>query len=82
LITVNVSTLFSAVGLVPNAAVTPVGSPEAERVTLELNPFLTITVTVSVPLFPGVTVSEAADALNVKLGAGFTVITMEAFAVL
>lgn len=37
--TVNVRTLLEFAGLVPNAAVTPLGSPEAERVTLLLKPF-------------------------------------------
>jgi hypothetical protein len=35
----NVKTLLPLVGLGPKAAVTPFGSPEAESVTLELNPF-------------------------------------------
>ena len=39
LLAVNVTTLVAAVGLVPKLAVTPAGNPEAERVTLPVNPF-------------------------------------------
>ena len=46
---VSVSTLLPVVGLVPNAAVTPLGNPDAARVTLPLNPFLPVTVMVDVP---------------------------------
>jgi hypothetical protein len=39
-------------GLVENAAVTPVGSPEAARVTAELKLLVLVTVIVLVPLLP------------------------------
>jgi hypothetical protein len=39
LLAVSVSTLLPVVGFVPNAAVTPLGNPEAASVTLPLNPF-------------------------------------------
>jgi hypothetical protein len=54
LLVVRVSTLAPVVGLVPNAAVTPVGRPDAARVTLPLNPFRFVTVIVSVAVFPWV----------------------------
>ena len=52
LLAVSVSTLLPVVGLVPNAAVTPLGRPEAARVTLPENPFAGATVMVLVPLPP------------------------------
>ena len=50
LLAVSVSTLVPVVGLVPNAAVTPLGSPDAARVTLPVNPPTSVTPIVSVPL--------------------------------
>lgn len=47
---VRVSTLVEVVGLVAKAAVTPAGSPVAERVTLPANGLTSVTVMVSVPL--------------------------------
>ena len=52
LLAVSVSTLVPVVGLVPNEAVTPLGRPEAARVTLPVNPPVSVTVTVSVPVLP------------------------------
>jgi hypothetical protein len=52
LLAVSVSTLVVVVGLVANAAVTPVGSPDAARVTLPVNGLTSVTVMVSVPLRP------------------------------
>ena len=52
LLAVKVSTLDPVVGLVPKAAVTPLGNPDAERVTLPVNPFKSVTLMVSVPLAP------------------------------
>jgi len=52
LLAVSVSTLLPVVGLVPNAAVTPLGNPEAARVTLPANGLTSVTVIVSVPLLP------------------------------
>jgi hypothetical protein len=65
---VRVSTLLPVVGFVPNAAVTPLGNPEATRVTLPLNPFTSVTVTVLVPLLPWVTVRLLGESESVKLG--------------
>ena len=49
---VRVSTLVPVVGLVPKVAVTPLGKPDAASVTLPVNPFLSVTVIVLVPLLP------------------------------
>ena len=49
---VSVSTLLPVVGFVPNAAVTPLGNPDAARVTLPLNPFWPVTVMVDVAELP------------------------------
>jgi hypothetical protein len=65
--TVNVSTLVVVVGLGENPAVTPLGSPEADSVTLPANPPPGITVIVLVPLFPGRTVRPLGLADSVKL---------------
>src|ERR1700728_4245441 len=50
LLAVSVSTLVPVVGFVPNAAVTPVGRPDAAKVTLPVNPPTSVTVTVPVRL--------------------------------
>src|SRR6266404_2416131 len=56
-------------GLVENAPVTPVGSPEAERVVAELKPPWLETVIVLDPLAPWFTVSELGEAATLKPGA-------------
>ena len=50
-----------------NEAVTPVGIPEAAKVTLPANGLTSVTVMVSVPLAPWATDSVDAEALSVKL---------------
>ena len=55
-------------GFVENAAVTPLGKPDAARVVAELNPPVLVMVIVLVPLVPCVTVTEVGDAAMVKLG--------------
>ena len=62
-------------GLVENAAVTPLGNPEALNVVAELKPPVLVMVIVLVPLAPWVTVTDAGEALTVKFGvaAEFTV---------
>ena len=65
---VRVSTLVPVVGFVPNAAGTPLGNPDAARVTLPLNPFTSVTVMVLVPLLPWVTVRLLGESESVKLG--------------
>jgi len=52
LLAVSVSTLLPVVGLVPKAAVTPLGRPYAASVTLPVNPPVSVTVMVSVALLP------------------------------
>ena len=68
LLAAKVSTLAPVVGLVPNEAVTPVGSPDAVSVTLPLNPPAPVTVTVSVALLPRVTARVETAGASVKLG--------------
>src|SRR5580700_475669 len=68
LLAVSVRTLEPVVGFVPNAAVTPLGKPDAARVTLPLNPFTSVTVMVLVPLLPWVTVRLLGESESVKLG--------------
>jgi hypothetical protein len=63
-----------------NAAVTPLGRPDADRVTLPLKPFCGVTVIVPVPLAPWMILRLLGDADRVKLGRGFTVrITVAVF---
>ena len=52
LVAVSVNTLVVVVGFVPNDAVTPLGKPEAARVTLPEKPFVGCTVIVPVLLAP------------------------------
>jgi hypothetical protein len=52
LLAFSVRTLEPVVGLVPNDAVTPLGRPLAASVTLPLNPFAGLTVTVLAPDAP------------------------------
>ncbi len=55
-------------GFVENAAVTPLGRPEALNVVAELNPLKLVMVIVLVPLDPCVTVTELGDAPIEKSG--------------
>jgi len=64
---VRVSTLVEVAGLVPKAAVTPVGNPDATRVTLPANGLTSVTVIVSVPLAPCAIDKVAAERLRLKL---------------
>jgi hypothetical protein len=68
LLAVSVSTLVPVVGFVPNAAVTPLGRPDAASVTLPVNPPASFTVMVLVPLLPWVTVRLLGESESVKLG--------------
>jgi hypothetical protein len=49
---VSVTPLDPVVGLVAKAAVTPLGKPDADRVTLPVNPVAPVTVMVSVAVLP------------------------------
>jgi len=69
LLAVRVKTLVPVVGLVPNAAVTPVGSPEMASATLPVNPFKFATVMLSVAVLPCGIDKLAADVDSVKPGA-------------
>ena len=51
-VAVRVNTLDPVAGFVPNDAVTPLGKPVAERVTLPENPFAPEIVIVSLLLLP------------------------------
>jgi hypothetical protein len=48
--------------------VTPIGSPEHAKLTVELKPFCGVTVKVAVPCPPDLTVSELGEAPSVKFG--------------
>ena len=73
---VSVSRLLPVVGFVPNEAVTPLGNPEAERVTLPVNPPTSVTVMVSVALLPCVTATLVGDAASVKPTGGLVNVPM------
>src|SRR6266446_3939252 len=75
LLAVNVKVLVAVAGFGLNDAVTPLGKPEADKLTLPLKPFCGVTVIVLVPLVPCVTVTLPGDAERVKFatGAAFTV---------
>ena len=66
---VKVSVLVVEAGFGLKPAVTPLGKPVAERVTLPLNPFIGVMLIVLVPLLPCVTVTLLGDGERVKLGA-------------
>jgi len=70
LVAVSVSVLVPAVLAGLNTALTPDGRPDADKLTLPLNPFCGVTVIVVVPLVPCVITTEAGDAIRVKFGAG------------
>jgi len=73
LLAVSVSVLVSVVLLGLNDAVTPLGRPEADRLTVPVKPFCGLTVTVLVPFPPCTTLTLAGDAPMEKLGGAFTV---------
>lgn len=66
LLALSVITLDPVVGLVPKAAVTPLGKPEADNVTAPVNPPVSVTVIVSVVLDPCVTEADEDDGASVK----------------
>jgi hypothetical protein len=68
LLAANVTTLVAVAGLVPNVAVTPLGKPDAARVTAPANPPASFTAMASVPLAPGAIDSAVAEDESVKLG--------------
>lgn len=68
LLAVKVTTLVDVVGLVPKLAVTPEGSPDADKLTLPVNPPVGLTVMVEFPLFPWPTLRLEGEAESVKFG--------------
>jgi len=70
---VRVSTLVPVVGFVAKPAVTPLGNPDAARLTLPVNPLVGLTVIVLVPLLPWTILKVLGEAESVKLGCGVTV---------
>jgi hypothetical protein len=71
---VKVRMLVAVAGFVPIATVTPVGRVELASVTLPVNPFRSVTVTVLVPVLPGASVRDEGAAESVKPGVPVTVI--------
>src|SRR6266481_8528745 len=67
---VSVNVLVLAVLLGLNDAVTPLGRPDADKVTLPLKPFCGLTVMVLAPLPPCVIVTLPGEVNSEKLGAG------------
>jgi len=72
---VRVKVLVAVAGFGLKDAVTPLGKPEADKLTLPLKPFCGETVIVLVPLVPCVMVKLPGEAESVKfgVGTGFTV---------
>ena len=70
LLALNVSVLLPVVLAGLNDAVTPDGSPDADKATLPLKPFCGVTVIVSPTPEPCATVAEAGDAASEKSGVG------------
>src|SRR5579872_7062211 len=66
LLAVNVNVLVLVVGFGLNDAVTPLGNPEADKLTLPLKPFRSVRVTVLVPLLPCMMVKLFGDADSEK----------------
>ena len=69
---VKVSVLVDVAGFGLNAAVTPLGRPDAERVTLPLKPFDGVMVIVLVPWLPCVMVTAFGEAERLKVFRVFT----------
>jgi len=75
LLAVSVKVLVVVVLVGLKLAVTPLGRPEADKLTEPVKPLLGVTVMVLVPLVPCLTVKLAGDAESEKFGAAaaFTV---------
>src|SRR6266852_5580524 len=69
-VSVNMLLLGVLVGL--NEAVTPLGRPEADKLTLLLKPFSGVTVMVLAPLVPCTIVKLPGEAEREKVGCGAT----------
>ena len=70
LLAVSVKVLVAVAETGLNAAVTPLGSPDADKLTPLLKPLIGLTVTVLVPLLPWMTVTLPGDADRLKSGTG------------
>jgi hypothetical protein len=64
----SVNVLAPVVGFGLNDAVTPLGNPDVDKLTLPLNPFWGVIVIVLVPLVPCVIVTLPGDDDTVKFG--------------
>ena len=73
LLAVSVNVLVLAVLLGLNEAVTPLGRPDADKLTLLLKPFCGVTVIVLAPLVPCAIVTLFGEAETAKFAGGFTV---------
>ncbi len=73
LLAVSVKVLVPAVLLGLNDAVTPLGRPDADKLTLPLKPFCGVTVMVLAPLVPCASLKLFGDAEKAKSAGGFTV---------
>jgi len=73
LLTASVNVLVAVAGLGLNDAVTPLDSPDADKLTALLKPFWAVTVIATVPLLPWVMLTLLGDAESVKSGCGTTV---------
>src|ERR1700692_1046701 len=62
---VNVSALLPVVGLVPKAAVTPLGRPETDSATLPVKPPLTVIVSLALP--PWAMLSVGSEGVSTRL---------------
>jgi len=68
LATFKVSVLLVVAGFGLNEAMTPFGKPEADRLTLLLNPFRRVTVMVLFPLLPRAMFKEVGESERLKSG--------------
>lgn len=75
-LTFRVSVLVVVAGLGLNEAVTPLGSPEADKVTLDENPFKRLMVMELVPLAPRATLRLLGNAERLKSGGGVEELTV------
>ena len=73
LLAVSVKTLVAVAGFVPNDAVTPLGRPEADKLTLPVKPFCGVTMMVLEPFDPCVILRLLDDNERLKSGGAFTV---------
>ena len=77
LLAVRVNVLVLAVLLGLNNAVTPLGRPEADKLTLLLKPFSGLTVMVLAPLVPCTIVRLLGEGESEKVGCGATAVVID-----